>query len=64
MRAFKNLRDFLQLLEVEKQLLRVSDEVRLDPDLAAAARAITRSTVRRAGRCTSTASKATRTPTW
>jgi 4-hydroxybenzoate decarboxylase len=39
-RAFKNLREFLQLLEAEKQLLRVSDEVRLEPDLAAAARAI------------------------
>jgi hypothetical protein len=41
MRAFKTLREFLQLLETEKQLLRISEEVRLEPDLAAAARAIT-----------------------
>jgi len=41
MRAFKNLREFLQLLETEKQLLRISEEVSLEPDLAAAGRAIT-----------------------
>ena len=41
MRAFKNLREFLQLLDAEKQLLRVTDEVNLEPDLAAAGRAIT-----------------------
>ena len=41
MRAFKNLREFLQLLDAEKQLLRISDEVSLEPDLAAAGRAIT-----------------------
>jgi 3-polyprenyl-4-hydroxybenzoate decarboxylase len=35
MRAFKNLREFLQLLEAEKQLLRISEEVSLEPDLAA-----------------------------
>jgi vanillate/4-hydroxybenzoate decarboxylase subunit C len=41
MRAFKNLREFLQLLDAEKQLLRITDEVNLEPDLAAAGRAIT-----------------------
>lgn len=40
MTAFKDLREFLQLLETEKQLLRITDEVSLEPDLAAAARAI------------------------
>jgi vanillate/4-hydroxybenzoate decarboxylase subunit C len=41
MRAFKTLRDFLQLLEAEQQLLRITEEVRLEPDLAAAACALT-----------------------
>jgi vanillate/4-hydroxybenzoate decarboxylase subunit C len=41
MKAFKNLREFLQLLDAEKQLLRITDEVNLEPDLAAAGRAIT-----------------------
>jgi len=41
MRAFKNRREFLQLLDAEKQLLRISDEVSLEPDLGAAGRAIT-----------------------
>jgi vanillate/4-hydroxybenzoate decarboxylase subunit C len=36
MRAFKDLREFLQLLEAEKQLLRIKDKVCLEPDLAAA----------------------------
>jgi 4-hydroxybenzoate decarboxylase len=40
MRAFKDLREFLRLLETEKQLLRITEEVSLEPDLAAAARAI------------------------
>jgi hypothetical protein len=40
MRAFKDLREFLQLLEAEKQLLRISEEVRLEPDLAAGACAL------------------------
>ena len=40
MRAFKNLREFLQLLETEKQLLRITEAVSLEPDLAAAGRAI------------------------
>src|SRR5260370_16882670 len=36
MRAFKDLREFLQLLEAEKQLLRINEKVSLEPDLAAA----------------------------
>src|SRR3954469_7830119 len=36
MRAFKDLREFLQLLESEKQLLRITEKVSLEPDLAAA----------------------------
>jgi vanillate/4-hydroxybenzoate decarboxylase subunit C len=40
MTAFKSLREFLELLETEKQLLRITEEVSLEPDLAAAARAI------------------------
>src|SRR5919109_2606389 len=42
MSAFQNLREFLQLLEAEQQLLRISEEVSLEPDLAAAACALTR----------------------
>ena len=33
MKAFKNLRDFLQLSVPEKRLLQISDEVGLEPDL-------------------------------
>ena len=40
MKSFKDLREFLQVLETEGQLLRITEEVRLEPDLAAAARAI------------------------
>jgi UbiD family decarboxylase len=40
MRAFKDLREFVQILEAAKQLLRISEDVSLEPDLAAAARAI------------------------
>ena len=40
MRAFKTLRDFLELLETDKQLLRITDAVGLEPDLAAAGRAV------------------------
>ena len=36
MRAFKDLREFLQLRDSEKQLLRISERVSLEPDLAAA----------------------------
>jgi hypothetical protein len=39
-RAFKTLRDFLELLETDKQLLRITDAVSLEPDLAAAGRAV------------------------
>jgi 3-polyprenyl-4-hydroxybenzoate decarboxylase len=40
MRAFKTLRDFLEILETNKQLLRITDAVSLEPDLAAAGRAV------------------------
>jgi 4-hydroxybenzoate decarboxylase len=40
MSAFQNLREFLQRLEAEQQLLRVTEEVSLEPDLAAAACAL------------------------
>jgi 4-hydroxybenzoate decarboxylase len=40
MRAFKDLRDYLQVLDTQQQLLNITDEVSLEPDLAAAARAI------------------------
>jgi hypothetical protein len=42
MRAFKTLRDFIELLETDKQLLRITDAVSLEPDLAAAGRTVTR----------------------
>ena len=38
--AFLTLRDFLQELEQQGQLLRIKDETRLEPDLGAAGRAI------------------------
>lgn len=38
--AFATLRDFLAALEKEQQLLRIREEVKLEPDLGAAARAI------------------------
>jgi 4-hydroxybenzoate decarboxylase len=38
--AFTTLRDFLDKLEQEGQLLRIKDEVKLEPDLGAAGRAI------------------------
>lgn len=38
--AFSTLREFLQTLEKEGQLIRIEDEVRLEPDLGAAGRAI------------------------
>jgi UbiD family decarboxylase len=41
MRAYKDLRDFLSVLESEGQLLHIADPVRLEPDLAAAACALT-----------------------
>jgi 4-hydroxybenzoate decarboxylase len=40
MRAYKDLREFLSLLEQERQLLRIRDQVVLEPDLAAAACAL------------------------
>jgi vanillate/4-hydroxybenzoate decarboxylase subunit C len=41
MRAYKDLREFLSVLEQEKQLVRVHDQVMPEPDLAAAACALT-----------------------
>jgi vanillate/4-hydroxybenzoate decarboxylase subunit C len=41
MRAYKDLREFLSVLEREKQLVRVHDQVMPEPDLAAAACALT-----------------------
>ena len=38
--AFATLRDFLDQLDQEGQLLRIKDEVKLEPDLGAAGRAI------------------------
>jgi vanillate/4-hydroxybenzoate decarboxylase subunit C len=42
MRAYQDLREFLSVLETERQLLRVTDEVDFEPDLAAAACALTK----------------------
>jgi vanillate/4-hydroxybenzoate decarboxylase subunit C len=41
MHAYKDLREFLSVLEQERQLLCIHDQVRLEPDLAAAACALT-----------------------
>jgi 3-polyprenyl-4-hydroxybenzoate decarboxylase len=50
MKAFKTLRDFLELLESDKQLLRITDAVSLEPDLAAAGRAVNQTGARPARR--------------
>ena len=42
MRAYQDLREFLTVLEQERQLLRITDEVQFEPDLAAAACALVR----------------------
>ena len=42
MRAYADLREFLSVLEQERQLLRITEPVGLEPDLAAAACAVTR----------------------
>jgi vanillate/4-hydroxybenzoate decarboxylase subunit C len=42
MRAYQDFRDFLTVLEQQKQLLRIRDTINLEPDLAAAASAATR----------------------
>ena len=42
MRAYQDLREFLSVLEQERQLLRIADPVQLEPDLAAAACALTK----------------------
>ncbi len=41
MRAYKDLREFLSVLEQERQLLRIRDQVLPEPDMAAAACALT-----------------------
>ena len=41
MHAYKDLREFLSVLEQDRQLLRIHDQVRLEPDLAAAGCALT-----------------------
>jgi vanillate/4-hydroxybenzoate decarboxylase subunit C len=41
MRAYQDLREFLSALEQERQLLRITEPVSLEPDLAAAACALT-----------------------
>jgi UbiD family decarboxylase len=40
MRAFRDLREFLQVLDAQQQLLKITDEVALEPDIAASARAV------------------------
>ena len=42
MRAYEDLREYLSVLEQERQLLRITEPVGLEPDLAAAACAATR----------------------
>jgi 4-hydroxybenzoate decarboxylase len=42
MRAYEDLRDFLSVLEQDKQLLRITEQVTFEPDLAAAACALTK----------------------
>ena len=42
MRAYQDLREFLGVLEQEQQLLRITEQVKFEPDLAAAACALTK----------------------
>jgi vanillate/4-hydroxybenzoate decarboxylase subunit C len=42
MRAYQDLREFLSVLEQERQLLRITEPVKLEPDLAAAACGLTK----------------------
>ncbi|MEA2970557.1 MAG: vanillate/4-hydroxybenzoate decarboxylase subunit, partial [Alphaproteobacteria bacterium] len=42
MRAYQDLGEFLSVLEQEQQLLRITDQVKFEPDLAAAACALAR----------------------
>ena len=41
MGAYQDLREFLAMLEKERQLLRITEQVALEPDLGAAAGALT-----------------------
>lgn len=64
--AFDDLRSFLQALDEQGQLLKISEEVNAEPDLAAAANATGRigdgAPARR--RCGSTISVASRMRAW
>jgi 4-hydroxybenzoate decarboxylase len=42
MRAYQDFREFLSVLEQEQQLLRITEQVKFEPDLAAAACALAR----------------------
>jgi 4-hydroxybenzoate decarboxylase len=42
MHAYQDFREFLSVLEQQKQLLRITDPVKLEPDLTAASAAATR----------------------
>jgi UbiD family decarboxylase len=42
MRAYQDFRAFISVLEQQKQLLRITDAVKLEPDMAAAAAAATK----------------------
>src|SRR5215475_11711588 len=42
MRAYQDLREFLSMLEPQQQLLRVTEQINFEPDLAAAACALTK----------------------
>jgi 4-hydroxybenzoate decarboxylase len=42
MRAYQDLREFLSVLETQQQLLRVTEQINFEPDLAAAACALTK----------------------
>lgn len=59
--AYDDLRSFLDTLDKEGQLLRITDEVLPEPDLAAAANATGR-IGENAPPCTSTTSRASPTP--
>jgi 4-hydroxybenzoate decarboxylase len=42
MRAYQDLREYLSVLDTERQLIRVTEQVNFEPDLAAAACALTK----------------------
>jgi vanillate/4-hydroxybenzoate decarboxylase subunit C len=63
MRAYEDLREFLSVLEQERQLLRITEPVRLEPDLAAQP-APQLDSGKPTQRFTSTTSPATPRPKW